>query len=71
MRNVARFAMLALAFSVFQALPVGAAVPPQAQAERFIVVLEDGIDPRGLANKAVDAAARGRPIDRWRRSRTR
>ena len=54
MRTVAKLALIALIFSVFQALPVSAAGPPQAHMERFIVVLEDGVDPYGLANKATE-----------------
>jgi subtilisin family serine protease len=53
MRTVAKLALVALVLSSLQAVPVGAAAPPQAEMERFIVVLEDGIDPYGVARKAM------------------
>ena len=54
MRNVARLLLLALVFTSFQALPVSAD-QPQGRTDRFIVVLEDGVDPYGLARWAMDA----------------
>ena len=57
MRFVTRVAVFTLVLGLLQALPAIAAPPDGrgADMERFIVVLEDGVEPRGLARQAAAA----------------